>query len=228
MAADCDDKGNEMAVRTLAGNVDDGKKVLSWQRQLHHSEEELSFVKAILSHTIPERQSKYLKLSPDTFVGTFSIVPHDMLSVTDSDSALRLHNVKEFEFFMWTNIDKQPTLDYIKKRIAQAVGVKTSDFAFETRYGVPLNYFEIAIETLARLSKPGCSFSTLAGKPLVEIIIVPKERREGPDDPRHPDIPYVLEPCDKKRATAFWAQADADRLVLEAYKKEKDENLNVY
>ena len=62
----------------------------------------------------------------------------------------------------------------------------------------------------------------------MEINIAPKENREGPDDPRHPDIPYMLEPCDQRRATAFWNQADTDRLLLEAYKKENDDKRKIY
>ena len=162
----------------MAADTGDEENEKSRRRQLCHIDDELCFAKAILRHTIPERQAKYLKLSPDTSAGTFRIVPHNMPSTTKSLSASRLRRIKEFEFFMWTNIEEQPTLDYIKKRIAHAADAKTSDFAFETSYGIPLNFSEITVETLARLSKPGCHFVSLEGKPLVEIHIVPKENRQ--------------------------------------------------
>ena len=65
-------------------------------------------------------------------------------------------------------------------------------------------------------------FSTLAGKPIVEIVLVPKERLLGPDHPRHPDIMFVPD----KMTTERWAHlADTDHPALEAFKKGKDYGL---
>ena len=38
---------------------------------------------------------------------------------------------RPFEVFLWSDIVPQPSLDYIKRRIATAVGIKASTFRFE-------------------------------------------------------------------------------------------------
>ena len=77
-------------------------------------------------------------------------------------------------------------------------------------------------------------FFEIETQPLVDINIVPRERREGPDPPHHPDfLPEVpapfnpnRTPSEEAKAVKFWNEMNRERIAQDAYRKEMDSKLD--
>eukprot|EP00928_Gymnodinium_smaydae_P059344 TRINITY_DN42645_c0_g1_i1.p1 TRINITY_DN42645_c0_g1~~TRINITY_DN42645_c0_g1_i1.p1 ORF type:complete len:340 (+),score=103.55 TRINITY_DN42645_c0_g1_i1:136-1020(+) len=125
---------------------------------------------AIFQGLIEERREKYLNKEKwhATFCGTFRVnPPKRRIRHQDRDMAV-------FEYFLWSDIKpQQPTFESLKQTIARTVGVKTSDFYFETMTGAKLDRSTAILDAYNDLVKSsGTKFEQLAGKSLVDIRIV--------------------------------------------------------
>ncbi|CAE8582673.1 unnamed protein product [Polarella glacialis] len=91
---------------------------------------------AVTGGLIAERRAKYLgsgKQWADTFCGAFRVHP------PKSHANQNFSKMKTFEYFLWSDIKPQPSLDYLKRTIAYFVDVRTCDFYFETMAGTKLD-----------------------------------------------------------------------------------------
>lgn len=121
---------------------------------------------------IEERRQKYLTRWASTFIGSFRIFPPEVTDASRNADILR--KISKFEFFMWSNIRPQPTIDYIKQRIGQATRLHASHFKLATMWGEQLPYNAVAIEAYERLLTSEHLQSTfmLQKKPVVALRIV--------------------------------------------------------
>jgi len=122
---------------------------------------------------IQERRQKYIDKWRSTFVGSFCIHPPQ---VTQNRSADKFKKINMFEFFLWSNITPQPKIDYIKKKIMEATGVRTSEFKLETMSGQQVPYDSLAKDIYERMvtSQSFPQVPLLADKPVVNLRIVAK------------------------------------------------------
>ena len=114
----------------------------------------------MLRGCIEERRVKYLDSWASTFAGIIRVNPP--LTVPLGWKYWNFKKVKAFEFFLWSDIVPQPTFDYIKRRLADAVGVKASDFKFVTESGGRIDYKSIVLDECARLCACGVCWEPFA------------------------------------------------------------------
>ena len=135
---------------------------------------------AITQGLIEERRSKCLGPNSngiDTFCGAFRIHAPENKSSNNTN----YQKVVTFEFFLWSDVEPQPTFEYVKRKIAQTVDVNTADFFFETLAGKRLNANETMLTCYLRdklMSSPaqdtinGQKLDTINGRKLVDIRMV--------------------------------------------------------
>ncbi|CAE7549675.1 unnamed protein product [Symbiodinium natans] len=121
------------------------------------------------------RRAKYFKTKnglswKQEFCGAFAVQKPEAKTQDNFD---RIHS---FEYFLWSTWPEN--FDCIKKKIAQAVLVSTSDFRLETMDGERIPKDADCIEKLEELSAKDRSCEMLEKKPLVRIKIVVNEIRK--------------------------------------------------
>ena len=122
---------------------------------------------AITQGMIEERRSKCLGPNSngnDTFCGAFRIHAPENKSFNKTN----YQKVVTFEFFLWTDVDPQPTFEYLKRKVAQTVDVSTSDFFFETLSGKRLH----ANKKMLDEHEVADAQDTINGQKLVDIRMV--------------------------------------------------------
>ncbi|CAJ1421260.1 unnamed protein product [Effrenium voratum] len=86
--------------------------------------------------SIQRRRAKYFgtdafKEWRQDFVGTFLVQPPEDLA--QAAERRKFEIIQPFEYFMWTSMPS--TFEYLKQKVADATGVKTGDFHFESMKG---------------------------------------------------------------------------------------------
>ena len=61
--------------------------------------------------------------------------PASTEAVGRTQTATTLNRIRPFEFFLWSEVSKQPDFEYIKQRVARAVHLRASELRFETMDG---------------------------------------------------------------------------------------------
>ncbi len=123
---------------------------------------------AITQGMIEERRSKWIgpnRHGIDAFRGAFRIHAPENKSFRNTN----YQKVVTFEFFLWTDVDPQPTFEYLKRKVAQSVDVNTTEFFFETLSGKKLDANKKMLDEHEDLP---VGQDTINGQKLVDIRMV--------------------------------------------------------
>lgn len=129
---------------------------------------------------LTERRAKYLDGWSSTFLGTFRINPPTQARVKRGARWFQGVDIPPFEFFLWSNVEPQPTVDFIKKMISAATKLRTGEFRLETVCGQRLEYNQKALDAFRQCLKSGSSIwasgELIYKQPVVDLCIVLVER----------------------------------------------------
>ena len=120
---------------------------------------------AITQGMIEERRSKWI--GPNSIsCGAFRIHAPENKSINNTN----YQKIVTFEFFLWSDVIPQPTFEYLKRKIAQTLGVSTTDFFFETLSGKKLDAKEKMLTCFT--DEVADAQDTINGQKLVDIRMV--------------------------------------------------------
>ena len=150
------------------------KPLLYQHRNLHGAStvQDIHLEDCVLHSYLEEHRVKYLS-SMDyalTFHGAFHVHPPKLCGREWHNRQLR--KIKTFEYFLWSDVRRQPTFECIKRRISNAVKVPTNCFHFETLLGEKIDYRSIALAEYDKQCNTSAQHEFLLGKPVIPIRLV--------------------------------------------------------